>query len=161
VFVKSPRLQRATIKSSLKQNIDIKVGLSKISDVSESYEFDNVTSENVDSQIISFFSRLGCSVIEGYDENTSFLSDNQDEIENPNIASPIISKNTKIGTKKSFSDDSDPFFNIDKQLPQSKSNSMSIDKVSISANKIRVLVTDVTELNINILPSQTIKQFNK
>ena len=51
-----------------------------------------------------------------------------------------------IGTVKSFPNESDPFYDIDKQSPESKENSVSLNKISNNANKIATLVTDLESL---------------
>jgi|10_taG_2_1085330.scaffolds.fasta_scaffold32941_2 hypothetical protein len=120
-----------------------------------------VDSENIDLQTVLFFEKLGCSVLEDYDKDTTLLSDNVDEISNPNIMQTQITKNKKQSTLKSFASESDPFYETGKRKPESVTNKISIDKTTSKGKKTRTLMTDLTNLNLDKTNSAgTLKQFS-
>jgi hypothetical protein len=51
-----------------------------------------------------------------------------------------------VGTVKSFPNESDPFYDIDKQSPESRENSISLNKISNNASKVGTLVIDLESL---------------
>tara|TARA_R100000664_G_C2729823_1_gene120679 strand:- start:349 stop:933 length:585 start_codon:yes stop_codon:yes gene_type:complete len=112
-------------------------------------EASEVSSENVDLQTVLFFEKLGCSILEDYDRDATLLDDNVDEISNPNIQQPQITKNRKLGTLKSFTNESDPFYDTGKRKPESTTNKISVDKTAAKGKKSKTLMTDLTNINID------------
>lgn len=100
---------------------------------------------NPSLDLVLSLENLGCSITEST-KDFSLINDNRDAIQNPNIKNDNIVKNRMIGTVKSFPNESDPFYDIDKQSPESKENSVSLNKISNNANKIATLVTDLESL---------------
>ena len=103
-----------------------------------------VTEENLDIQTLLFLDELGCAVVDGYDKNTTLLDDNEDIIENPNIQSKNVVKSKKQKTDKSFPNEDDPFYTINKQKEESRTNKASINKMGEKASKTRKLVVDLS-----------------
>ena len=103
-----------------------------------------VTEENLDIQTLLFLDELGCAVVDGYDKNTTLLDDNEDVIENPNIQSKNVVKSKKQKTDKSFPNEDDPFYTINKQKEESRTNKASINKMGEKASKTRQLVVDLS-----------------
>ena len=103
--------------------------------------------ENISLQIILSLESLGCSVID-VDKNMSLLTENEDKILNPNIESKNISKNKIRTTDKSFPNESDPFYEVGTQVPSSKQNEKSLQKVTEKAKKVVTLVTDLGAMSL-------------
>jgi len=103
-----------------------------------------VTEENLDLQTLLFLDELGCAVVDGYDKNTTLLDDNEDIIENPNIQSKNVVKSKKQKTDKSFPNEDDPFYTINKQKEESRTNNASVNGLSQKASKTRKLVVDLS-----------------
>lgn len=103
-----------------------------------------VKDSNPSLDLILFLENLGCSITEST-KDFSLLDENRDTIQNPNIKNNIT-KNKMIGTVKSFPNESDPFYEIDKQSPESRENFISLNKISNNAKKISTLVVDLESL---------------
>jgi len=100
---------------------------------------------NPSLDLVLFLENLGCTVVD-MPKDSSLLSDNRDTVLNPNIKSGNVVKNKMIGATKSFPNESDPFYDIDKQSPESRQNSLSLNKISNNAEKITTLVIDLESL---------------
>jgi len=100
---------------------------------------------NPSLDLVLFLENLGCSIAEST-KDFSLLDDNRDTIQNPNIKNNNVVKNKMIDTVKSFPNESDPFYDIDKQSPESRENSISLNKISNNAIKINTLVADLESL---------------
>lgn len=100
---------------------------------------------NPSLDLVLFLENLGCTVVD-IPKDSSLLTDNRDTIQNPNIKNSNIVKNKMIGTAKSFPNESDPFYDIDKQSPESRENNISLSKISNNAKKITTLVADLESL---------------
>lgn len=97
---------------------------------------------NIDLEFILYLERLGCSIVD-LGKDTSLLLDNKDKILNPNIQSKNISKNKKQKTDKSFPNESDPFYDVGEELPQSKSSEAASQKIKDNSAKIKLLAVDL------------------
>tara|TARA_B100000963_G_scaffold221378_1_gene192967 strand:- start:1874 stop:2269 length:396 start_codon:yes stop_codon:yes gene_type:complete len=100
---------------------------------------------NPSLDLVLFLENLGCSIVEPT-KDFSLLDENRDTIQNPNIKNDNIVKNKMIGAIKSFPNESDPFYDIDKQSPEFRENSISLNKISNNASKIGTLVVDLESL---------------
>ena len=67
-----------------------------------------------------------------------------DIIDNPNIQSKNVVKSKKQKTDKSFPNEDDPFYTINKQKEESRTNKASINKMGEKASKTRKLVVDLS-----------------
>lgn len=105
-----------------------------------------VKDSNPSLDLVLFLENLGCSITEST-KDFSLLDDNRDTIQNPNIKNNNVVKNKMIDTVKSFPNESDPFYDIDKQSPESRENSISLNKISNNAIKISTLVADLESLS--------------
>mgnify|MGYP003631988571 CR=1 FL=1 len=72
-----------------------------------------VKDSNPSLDLVLSLENLGCSITEST-KDFSLINDNRDTIQNPNIKNDNIVKNRMIGTVKSFPNESDPFYDIDK-----------------------------------------------
>jgi len=117
-----------------------------------------------DLDTILFFERIGCSVLDGFTSeyhlvNSSDVSSNT--IQNPNIPQDP-KKNTVLSTDKSFTNSSDPFYEISSQKSQSQQLYKVQEKVNRLASSTKQLQADLIDIVITNGSGGSIpRQFNK
>ena len=97
---------------------------------------------NPSLDLVLSLENLGCSITEST-KDFSLINDNRDAIQNPNIKNDNIVKNRMIGTVKSFPNESDPFYDVGEELPQSKSSEAASQKIKDNSAKIKLLAVDL------------------
>lgn len=117
-----------------------------------------------DLDTILFFERIGCSVLDGFTSeynlvNSSDVSSNT--IQNPSIPQDP-KKNTVLSTDKSFTNSSDPFYEISSQKSQSQQLYTVEAKVNRLASSTKQLQADLINVVITNGSGGSIpRQFNK